>query len=75
MEHVKVMFDPNDIRDVLLDGTPVGKTETVLMVASNYYNVRLSGPPNFDPASQGVLISGTMPERPLIVTFKKVPGP
>ena len=71
MEHFKVLFDPNDIRDVLLDGIVVGPTETVLMTTANYYKVTLSGALNYDPPFMNVLITGTTSDRPLILTFKR----
>ena len=73
MEHFKVTFDPNDIRDVLLDGKRIGPTETVLMTETNFYNVSLSGPLNYTPHSRGEVINGTTSEHPLVITFNRQP--
>jgi len=72
MEQFKVIFDPLDIRDVLLDTTRIGQTETVLMTPTNFYRITLSGPADYSPPFQDVLINGTTPDTPQVIVFTKV---
>jgi hypothetical protein len=72
MEHFKVTFDPLDIRDVLLDTTRIGQTETILMTPANFYRITLSGPADYAPLFQDVLIDGTTPQTPKVIVFTKV---
>jgi hypothetical protein len=70
MEHFIVKFDPEDIRDVLLDGMRYGQTETALMADTDDYIVTLSGT-GYTPTSQDVLINGTTTENPCVIQFQK----
>jgi hypothetical protein len=70
MEYVRVTFDPNDIRDVIASGSPIGKTETELMVQPNYYVFSLSGS-GYTPSHRYCVVSGTTPGDPLIIEFTK----
>ena len=38
-----VIFDPNDIRDVIASGNVIGQTGTELALQPNYYVISLSG--------------------------------
>lgn len=68
MEYIRVEFDRNDIRDVIANGNPIGETESDLALPTNYYRIRLSGD-GYEPALWEGNVAGTLPERPLIITF------
>ena len=68
MEYICVTFDPNDIREVIASGNPIGPTETELAVQPNYYVVSLSGSGYSPPYWYGV-VSGTAPGSPLTIPF------
>ena len=70
MEYIRVTFDPNDIREVIASGNPIGQTEAELTVETNYYVVSLSGD-GYTPSHQYVLVTGTLPDNPLIIPFSK----
>ena len=70
MEYIHVGFDPHDIRDVIANGSTVGQTETDLILPSNYYEITLSGGGYAPPKWSGI-ISGTLPNNPLAITFTK----
>ena len=71
MEYIRVRFDPNDIRDVIVSGNVIGETETELMVEPNYYVISLSGSGYAPPYWYGV-VGGTTADSPLVIGFTPV---
>jgi hypothetical protein len=71
MEYVFVDFDPDDPRDVLADGSVIGRTRTLLLLPSNYYVITLSGDPSIPPCWTG-LVAGTTEAAPLTIRFGNV---
>jgi hypothetical protein len=69
VEYILVRFRPTDIRDVLADGDPVGKTETILTLPTDYYEFSLSGD-GYTPESWDGVIANTSADNPLIITFQ-----
>jgi len=69
MEFLRVTFP--ETRDVLAGGDPVGVTNQTLMIPADSYEISLSGS-GFAPASRTVVVSGTTPDRPLVVAFTPV---
>ena len=69
MENVEVSY-PEE-RDVILDGQVAGKTNTTLMVQEGTHDFDLGEPPDYDPASQRIQVTGTDPVNPLVVVFSK----
>ena len=70
MEYIRVNFDPNDVRDVIASGNVIGATETELTLPPNYYVISLSGA-GYIPSYQYVLVTGTLPGKPLNIQFNK----
>jgi hypothetical protein len=71
MEYIRVHFDPNDIRDVIANGNVVGRTETELVLPSNYYVISLSGD-GYAPPNWSGPINGTLPAQPLHIRFTRI---
>jgi hypothetical protein len=67
MEYLRVEFAQS--RTVLANGDDVGLTNTTLILEANAYRIRLSGS-GYNPASQRVVLSGTLPDNPRIVSFQ-----
>ena len=70
MEYLFVKFDPNDRRDVFANGDPIGRSDTTLMLDSDFYEISLSGI-GFAPDKWSGNISGTLATAPLTIEFKK----
>ena len=70
MEYIRVTFNPYDIRQVIANGNPIGQTETVLMLPTNFYHIRLSGA-CYKPTEQQVNVNGTLPNTPLVIAFER----
>jgi hypothetical protein len=70
MEFIQVKFDPSDIRDVVANGNVIGKTEAVLMLPTDFYEITLSGSGYAPPEWKG-LISGTLATQPMNIRFGK----
>lgn len=68
MEYILVRFKPTDVRDVLADGEPIGKTETTLTLPTGYYEISLSGD-GYAPKSWDGLIANTSDDNPLLIGF------
>ena len=68
MESVLVHFNPQRPRRVLANGDDVGPTDATLLLPTNYYEISLSGG-GYMPAKWTGLVSGTMPDDPLEITF------
>lgn len=66
VEYLLVVF-PED-RAVLADGDKVGVTNHVLMLPPNEYEISLDGA-GYTPASQDVILAGTLLVRPKVITF------
>lgn len=71
MEYIRVHYDLHDIRDVLVNGNVVGRTETELTLPSNFYVITLSGGGYAPPSWSGV-VAGTLPGRPLRIQFNRI---
>jgi hypothetical protein len=71
LEYIRVIFDPNDIRDVIASGNVIGRTETELAVQPNYYVISLSGS-GYTPSHWYGVVSGTTVGKPLDIPFSKV---
>jgi hypothetical protein len=71
VEYVFVRFDPNDQRQVLADGNPVGLTGVGLTLESDFYVITLSGD-HYSPPQWTGPISGTSPHNPLNIAFTRV---
>lgn len=77
MEYIFVHFDPTDIRDVIANASPIGKTEKTLMLDSGYYEIMLSGT-GYTPDKWEGPIAATSPINPISIVFTKTatpPGP
>ncbi len=70
MEYIRVIFDPNDIRDVVASGNVIGETETELALQPNYYVISLSGSGYAPPFWYGV-VSGTTEGEPINIPFTR----
>jgi hypothetical protein len=68
MEYICVRFDPNDIRDVIANGSVTGQSEAELAVQPNYYVISLSGA-GYAPSHWYGLVTGTTPGNPLVIRF------
>jgi hypothetical protein len=68
MEYILVRFKASDIRDVLADGNPIGKTDTILTLPTDYYEISLSGG-GYTPQSWDGVIANTSPGNPLVIRF------
>lgn len=71
MEYIIVRFEPDDIRDVLVYGHPIGSTEQTLMLRAGYKAIKLSGA-GYVPAVWSGNIGGTSAEVPKEIVFKKI---
>ena len=68
MEYLKVVFDPNDLRDVLANGNVVGRTEAELTLPPDFYRITLSGA-GYVPAFWEGQVTGTLVTQPLVIQF------
>jgi hypothetical protein len=68
MEYILVHFDPGDIRDVIANGSTIGKTEKPLMLDTNYYEITLSGS-GFTPDKWQGAIDATTRTNPMSIVF------
>ena len=68
MEYILARFRATDIRDVLADGDPIGKTETTLTLPTGYYEISLSGG-GYTPQSWSGVIANTSADTPLVIRF------
>ena len=71
MEHIRVRFDPRDIRWVTANGNIIGPTETELTLPSNFYVITLSGA-GYSPPNWSGVVTGTVPSNPLRIRFARV---
>jgi hypothetical protein len=71
VEYVLVRFDPNDQRQVLANGSPVGVTGVGLTIESDFYIITLSGD-RYTPLQWSGPITGTSPHSPLNIAFTRV---
>jgi hypothetical protein len=73
MEYVKVTF-PAD-RPVNIDAEEGGSTNEVLRIDAGTHRFDLGNPPDYEPAFQDTLVTGTTVLLPLIVAFtRKAPA-
>lgn len=70
MEYLLVIFEES--RDVLVNGQPHGKANTILQFAAGTYDVTLGDPKDFTPAVREVRLQNTAPLDPCKVEFQRV---
>jgi hypothetical protein len=69
MEYVKVTYPTK--RSVRVDEVLAGKTGDVLELDEGTHVFDLGNPPDYDPSSQEVVVSGTTVLRPMVVDFTR----
>jgi hypothetical protein len=67
MEYIVVRF--RDPRDVLIDGTPMGKTGETLRVEAGIHTIDLGDPRDYNPNEYSLDVQGTASLDPLEVRF------
>ena len=68
MEYLKVVFDPQEQRDVLANGNVIGQTDTVITLPADFYRLTLSGA-GYTPAFWEGQVASTSIATPLQVRF------
>jgi hypothetical protein len=71
MEFILVRFDPADIRDVIANGSVIGKTEKTLMLDTGFFEITLSGA-GFTPKTWEGAIDATIRSNPMPIRFTPV---
>ena len=71
MEYILVHFDAADIRDVIANGSVIGKTEKTVMLDTGYYEITLSGS-GFTPDKWVGAIAATSRSNPMSIMFANV---
>jgi len=72
MEHVTIKFP--EIREVMIDGELIGKTNTTLRVEEGTHTFSLDGASDYQPISRTMIVAGTTPVVPQEVIFAKAPA-
>ena len=70
MEYLLVSFE--EARDVLANGQPHGRTNTIVQFAAGTYTITLGGPTDFTPPECEVRLQNTAPLDPCLVQFQRV---
>ena len=68
-QYIHVSFP--EARIVLSGGNPVGPTNQDLVINAGTHTFTLSGPKNYSPASQLLVVAGTSVVTPLFIVFTK----
>ena len=72
MEHVTIKFP--EMREVMLDGELIGRTNTTLRVEEGTHTFSLDGASDYQPISRTMIVARTTPVIPREVTFVKAPA-
>lgn len=67
IEYLRVTYPLS--RQVKTNDVPVGETNVLLRLPADAYEITLDGLPDYDPPSVDILLGGTTPEKPKVVTF------
>lgn len=73
-EEYFIVHYPNPPRDVIAGGNPVGSTNELLHVPTDYYTLTLDGEVDYASDPMPVLITGTTPITPMTIVFRPNPA-